>query len=298
MRLTALTRMMMATGIAVVSLGFSAAAGASTGVVPFTDPQSDGYIGLCDLAGHNITSGSVDSTPFAWKAVASVSPPKAFTGRGENADLEIYQARQGIAPGDWTGEDLMGATDYSHRRQPAAEATYKDDSLKQITLAIPPLWDGLYVLRMQFGKTGYGIYGATYPMTVLQVTGQTWHVVSGGLVNCAKAKAVPQETLAGVATQLPPKPIAGENPPTASPSARATATAVPSAVPVPAVASNGASNGLTKTVAQPITAPVTLASSHHGGISATLIGLLVAIGLVAAGMGGLALGRRSRPPVT
>jgi hypothetical protein len=297
MRSTALLRVVMAASLAAISLGVCAAAGASTGTVPFNDPQADGYVGLCDLAGHNVTSGSLDSTPFAWKVVSSARPPKSYSGSGENADLDIYQARQGVLPGDWTGEDLMGATDYAHPGQPTAEATYKDDPLREIALALPPMWDGLYALRMQFGKTGYGVYNATYPMTVIQVTGNSWHVVSGGLVNCGRAKAVPQEVLTGVAKQqVSALQISGETPPTAPASVRATPTTKPAAVHTAApatAASAGSSSGLTKTVAEPITAPVTL-SHQGGGLSHTFLAVIVVAGLVAAGMGGLAIGRRSR----
>jgi hypothetical protein len=296
MKANALVRAACAAGLVAVVVSLGGSAAASTGNVPFTDPQADGYVGLCDLAGHNVTSGSLDSTPFAWKVVSSARPPKAYSGRGENADLDIYQARPGVLPGDWTGEDLMGATDYAHPGQPTAEATYKDDPLREITLALPPLWDGLYALRMQFGKTGYGVYNATYPMTVIQVTGNSWHVVSGGLVDCGRAKAVPQEVLTGVAAhQVSAQQTNGETPPTAPASVRATPTVKPSAVHTGAGApvAAGSKSGLTKTVAEPITVPVTLAH-HGGGVSHTLVAVIVVAGLIAAGMGGLAIGRRSR----
>jgi hypothetical protein len=272
-------------------------ASAKTSTLPFSDPQAVGYIGICDLAGHNVTSGSLDSTPFAWKVVSSVRPPKQFSRVGENADLDIYQAQRELAPGDWTGENLMAASDYAHPSRPTAEGTYRDVSLRTITLQIPPKWDGMYALRMQFGKTGYGIYNATYPMTVIQVTGNRWHVISGGLVNCAKAKGVSQEQLTGVVkAQTPPKPMKNETAPIAPVSDRPSAASVPSAAPTPSGSSAPSTNGLTRTVSDPISAPLTLAHSGGGGLSPALVALIVVVALIVLVLGWLLLSRRHRAP--
>jgi hypothetical protein len=270
---------------AVTSVAVPATAGSSG--LPFKDPAADGYIGLCDLTGHNVTSGSVDSTPFVWKVVSSVEPPAAYRGRGRDAALDIYQVRRNVLPGDWTGQNLIPSTQYAVKKEPTAVATYKDYPLRVVTVELPPMFDGLYVLRMQFGKSGYGIYGATYPMTVIQVTGDKWRVVSGGLVNCARAKGVSIETTNGVAQQLPAKPIKGETPTSAPSAARATT----GAAPTPAVTSSGNPTGLTKTVADPISQSLTIAH-HSAGVSKVFIIILVILGFVVAALGGLALGRR------
>ena len=287
-------------GIALAVVGSTAVVGASTArgdgsALPFNDPQAVGYIGFCDLAGNNVTSGSINTTPFVWKAVSSVQPPKAFQGVGENADLNIYQVRQDVDPGDWTGENLVPATDYAHPKQPAAAATYKDYPLTQVTLGLPPMWNGMYALRMQFGKTGYGIYSATYPQTVIQVSGQRWHVVSGGLVDCATAKAVPQEVVVGVAKQqAAPAGTKGQTPTVAAAANRAAEPAP--TVGTGATTSGDAStssrniNGLTKTVADPISAPL----AGTGGTSKGLIAVLAIAGLIVLGLGAAALTRRRR----
>jgi hypothetical protein len=70
MRPIAVVRLMCVVGLMAVVVGLGASAEASAGTVPFADPDSDGYIGFCDLAGNNVTSGSVDSAPFVWKAVS------------------------------------------------------------------------------------------------------------------------------------------------------------------------------------------------------------------------------------
>jgi hypothetical protein len=275
---------------ALLATGAETAAASSSSSIPFTDSQAEGYVGLCDLAGHNVTSGSVASVPFVWKAVSSVRPPAAYRGAGQNADLAIYQARQGLDPGDWAGLGLIGDTQYKYSQEPTAEATYKDVSLESIVLSAPPSWDGLYALRMNFGKSNYGIYGATYPMTVIQVTGKTWHVVDGGLVNCKHAEGVSLETISGVADQLPPKPIPNGLATAAPATARATQSAQPnpgsSGSPAP-----GGSNRLSQSVTDPISAPVALANSG-GGVSTTLLVVVGAVVLVAVALGGLAIGRR------
>jgi hypothetical protein len=265
----------------------AAPASAGSSGLPFNDPAADGYVGLCDLAGHNVTSGSIDSTPFVWKVVSSVEPPAAYRGKGRDAALNIYQVRRNVLPGDWTGQNLIPSTQYAVKKEPTAVATYKDYPLHVVTVELPPMFDGLYVLRMQFGKSGYGIYGATYPMTVIQVTGDKWRVVAGGLVNCAKAKGVSIETTNGVAQQLPGKPIKGETPTSAPAAARAT-TAV---APRPAPSSTSNPTGLTKTVADPISTSLTIAH-HSAGVSKVFIVILVILGFVVAALGGLALGRR------
>src|SRR6516164_4154481 len=61
--------------------GAAGAAGAGAGAgpkVPYRDPAQSGYIGLCSAKGRQITSGNVDSAPFAWRAVSSVAAPPAY----------------------------------------------------------------------------------------------------------------------------------------------------------------------------------------------------------------------------
>src|ERR1700685_1919637 len=98
--------MLLSTVLAGAMVGSSAAA---TKGAPFVDPSAVGYIGFCDLAGNNVTSGAVTSTPFVWKAVASVPPPKSYRGTGQNAALTIFQARQATPPSLWSGDQLTGA---------------------------------------------------------------------------------------------------------------------------------------------------------------------------------------------
>ena len=163
-----------------------------------SDPAAHGYVGLCDQAGRNITGGSVNTRPFVWTAVSSFTPPATYQGRGQNAVLSIYQPRPETLPGNWTGLVLTAATFYSTTKEPMAQETYQDASLADYMKVYPPLVNGLYVLRMEFGKQGYGTYGQNYPATTIQVKGSTWHVVQGGTVNCKAAKGVSMALITGV----------------------------------------------------------------------------------------------------
>src|SRR5690242_11317435 len=77
-------------------------AGTAT-AAPFSDPNASGSISLCDVHGKAMTAGRVDARPFIWTATSSFRPPAAYEGKGANAVLLIYQARQGVDPGNWNG---------------------------------------------------------------------------------------------------------------------------------------------------------------------------------------------------
>jgi hypothetical protein len=201
-----------------------------------TDPAAHGYIGLCDEHGNNVSGGSIDRAPFVWKAVASEAPPSAYLGKGENAVLNIYQPRPDSDPTEWSGDSLTAASFYSTRSHPAVQATYADTSLSDFMKEFPPLADGLYQLRIYFGKINYGLYSATYPATTIRVVGSTWSVVDGGNVNCGSSRGVSNEALTGAVpkadTIARAKAPAGERLSTgrvgASPAANIASTAQPS----------------------------------------------------------------------
>jgi hypothetical protein len=206
------------------TLAFGAGSAAASGSgVPFTDPDARGYVALCDLAGNNVTSGKVASAPFVWRAMSSVKTPAGYGGKGQNAALTIYQPRKGVDPGEWNGDQLNGASFFRKDSPPAAGATYKDISLATIVKEYPPTWDGLYQLRMIFARKGYGDYTQTYPATVIQVTGATWHVVQGGTLPCKKAHTISNETFAGIPV-LNPHPSKSQTPTSAPTNQRAAAS--------------------------------------------------------------------------
>ena len=250
----------------------TAALGATSGNVPFVDPSAHGYIALCDLDGHNVTSGNVHSSPFVWQAVSSLPAPDGYSGKGQNAGLFMYQPRRDVSPADWNGDELTAATLYKGKRYPAAEATYKDFSLADFIKEYPSGWDGLYQLRMHFAKKNYGVYTETYPATVIQVTGNTWHVVQGGTMPCKAVHAKSTEYDVGI-PQVDPTSSAGETPPTAPPSVQA--SPAPGASQPSSGGSPSASNGQSEDPGTVIAAPVSGLSSGTSSSSsnATVIAL-------------------------
>ena len=50
--------------------------------VPYTDPAVAGSIGLCNQAGQQVTSGSVDTVPFAWRAVSTQPASAPYNNAG------------------------------------------------------------------------------------------------------------------------------------------------------------------------------------------------------------------------
>ena len=71
-------------------------AGAATSTVPYTDPDAVGSIGLCNQAGQQITSGSITTRPFAWRAVSTQAAPAPYNNAGRTATLVAYQPQQAL----------------------------------------------------------------------------------------------------------------------------------------------------------------------------------------------------------
>jgi hypothetical protein len=249
---------------------------------------------LCDLAGNNVTSGNIDSSPFVWKAVSSTRAPRGYSGKGQQAGLFMFQPRPDTLPGDWSGDELTASTYYKSKAYPSAAATYKDFSLADFIKEFPSQVDGLYQLRMHFGKANYGTYSSTYPATVIQVTGDTWRVVQGGTTNCKAAAAESTELAVGI-PQLDPKHSRTETPATAPASTRPSGTSGSGATP-----STGQGNGPAS--GQSISAPLhdaakgTSASSRSSSTSVAVIGLAALCGLLIVVLVGGTIWRRRRPP--
>jgi len=284
-------RALLAVAIAVAPLVTAAAARADA--VP-ADAQAHGFIGFCDRNDHPVVGGDVGAAPFVWKAVASQGPPAAYQGKGQNAVLNVYQPRPGVDAAEWSGDQLTAATFYTIKAAPAVQSTLKDIPLSVVVKEFPPLVDGLYELRMYFGRANYGLYSATYPATFIRVDGDHWSVLKGGTVNCAAASGESTEVLAGTVTRqaayggTPPKPAHGK--PSAAPT-----------LPKPSAPANGHSSGGKATsaaAAVPSTVPAaavstgkTATASSSGGSSAAW--WLVPLAVAAAAAGVFALRRRS-----
>jgi hypothetical protein len=76
-----------------------------------------------------------------------------------------------------------------------AEATTRDDSLEDFIGDYHPTWDGFVELRMYLGTADEQAYSYHYPALDIQVTGDTWHAVGGGPVNCDAGSAESIETI-------------------------------------------------------------------------------------------------------
>jgi hypothetical protein len=264
---------------------------------PSTDPKAHGYIGLCNERGQNVTGGSIDARPFIWKAVATAAPPKEFQGSGENAVLNIYQPRPGVEPAYWSGMALSAASFYSTPKLPAVQSSYGDASLADIMTLYPPRQNGLFVLRVYWGKAGFGLYSATYPTTTIQVIGRSWRVVAGGTVACGASQGKSVAILTGAlprsdAAPRRPDPAqvvvaaGGPHPMTAGP---ASATATPS-VPGGSAPTTGAGPARASPVAESKALP------HDTSMSWVVWALLALVAVLTVLLGLTVRGRAHPKP--
>jgi hypothetical protein len=155
---------------------------AAAGSVPFTDPSAHGSIGLCTAAGKPLTSGSIYSRPFAPIAVSTTAAAAAYSGPG-------------VAPSDWTGNEMSADSSYSNAAVPMVQSTEIDSTLADFMADYPPNWDGLLQLRMFAGHIGEGYNTDTYAASVLKVSGSTWTLLNPPAVSCSAGKAVSSESL-------------------------------------------------------------------------------------------------------
>jgi len=190
--------------------------------------------------------------------------------------LYAYQPRDGVSPGEWSGEMLTASARYSNPAHPMAQATAADSTLADFVDAYPPQWNGFVQLRIYLGAPDQPIFSATYAATDLQISGDTWTVVRGGSVPCNSGTAVSLEDL-----------VTPTTPPTTGPGAPATsevvasttiATADPSATTTPLAASESAAS--------------TSASSGSSGPSTGLVIAVVVVVLVAIAVSLVWLRRR------
>jgi hypothetical protein len=178
-------------GLTVALVG---SAGASARV-PYSDPNADGYIGLCNAAGKQITSGSIDSKPFAWRAVSSVAAVAPYNNDWRTAILIAYQPQDGLAPGEWSGEALTASARYTNPAHPMAAATQGDDSLSDFIQDFHPMWNGFIELRMYLDTANAEVYSFKYPELSIRVTGSTWQAVGTGQVDCHSGTAESIESI-------------------------------------------------------------------------------------------------------
>lgn len=264
-------------------LGLSSPALADT--VPYQDPGATGTITLCDKSLRPVTQGSILDRPFVWRAVGSQQAPAPYNGEGRVATLFAFQPVEGVSPGEWVGEQIVGPARYTTPARPTSQFTEIDYALEIFLDRFPARWDGLLQLRLMYGAQNAGTSTA-YAAMDLQVKGTTWRVLRGGTTSCgATADAVSFETALPdfkeriVAARKEEAAKAARR--AASPGAKASgaASASPSAG---SSASNNASENDTG-----------FGSNSSGGRNQLFVGS-VALALVAAAVLAF-LARRSRP---
>lgn len=174
------TGLLLAAGVMVSGTAASAAEG-----VPYTDNDVAGSIAFCDAQGHQVTGGRLDDLPFAAFVVSNFAPPAPYNkANAVGTWLTAYQPREGVAPGDWSGEQMTASSFYSDPRFPKAEVLPQDISLRQIVGDFPPQWDGFVQLRMYVKVDNEPVYSQRYPAADIKVAGDTWKLVRGGGVSC------------------------------------------------------------------------------------------------------------------
>jgi hypothetical protein len=272
-----------------VSLGPATVASASSSPVPFTDPAQNGSITLCNKAGQAVTSGSMLSLPFIWKAISSTSSPVHYRHHGL-ATLYAFQPIEYVAPGDWTGDQLTGSSYFSNFAHPAAAGTAADEPLITFSQGYPLHWQGLLQLRLYYTHANQEPYATTYPTAVLRVTGNTWTMLQGGGTPCSASKAVSLETLALRKNQISPK---GST--TTAVLGNPTPTSRPASEPSPTKSSAGASPGGSSSGTNQKSADDATTAADSSGLSTgakAAIGLGV-LALIVLGLGGFAYRRRA-----
>ena len=264
-----------------MAMGCLALVGASLGPVPagavpaapFTDSSVQGYIGLCNQAGQQITSGSLTDTPFVWRAVSSQPAQAPYNAARRTAILVAYLPLQQLPPGDWSGSQLTSSSRYTNPQSPMAQATSQDISLAGFVSAFPPQWDGFIQLRMFLGAPDEPAYQRHYPSLNVYVSGNTWTAVGGGPVNCNAGSAESLETIV-----LPTTTTAGSSAKRGAAGAGTTGNGAGGGSP--GGSSSAGSSGGASTAAGAATGDQTTSSSHNAVILAGLI--VVATGLVLA----------------
>jgi hypothetical protein len=267
-------------GAALLGAAPAVAAGGN-GSVPFSDPNQNGLITLCNAAGQRITSGSIDTMPFVVKAVSSAPAPHGY--ESGLATLYAYQPIQYVDPGNWSDDQLSGSTYFSNPAHPGAALTPSDEPLVAFTTGYPLHWDGLLQLRLLYTAPNTQPYPGAYPAAVLRVTGRTWTVVQGGDTPCNATRTKSLETIALKKRQYAPR-----NQPTAATEGSTGARTSPGAG---AAATDGTPAAAADSAGHPSSA--VFGTGARRWVAGAVLAVLVLLGVAAAAV----YRRRRTPPV-
>ena len=265
-----LTRAAVGSAPLLLAVGLAVPAAHADPALPYTDARAQGTIGLCDSAGHPVTAGNVADLPFVSTVVSSQPAPAKYSVRSGKATLYAFQPRKEVDPGEWSGQQLSGASLFTNSKHPMAAITTGDKVLSDFLFAFPAKWDGLVQLRLYLSAPDQPQYTLRYPTVNLKVTGNTWAVVGPvSDVSCTVGKAVSVETLLLKPSSFPSPSQSGERPST-------------SATPVgTTTATSPGSTALAGGSAQPVSA------GSSGSPATTILLGLLAVALVIAIAGGV-----------
>jgi len=270
--------------VAVTPLATAATAAADS--VPFTDRNVVGGLTFCDPNNKAVTSGKVTDIPFAWKVVSSEAAPTVYRGPYQKAHLVVFQPRENVDPGIWSGKQMTASAHYTNAKHPMTQATYGDPALADF-VSIAPLWQGLVQVRMYLTNIDTPPRTNPYAAAVIKVEGNNWRVVQNGgpTTSCGVGSAVSAES-----ELLPTSAL-----PSASPTYN-NGTSTPSAS-VYGTPSTSASSSDVQGSPSPADAStdIALPSTANSG-PGTVLFILGAVALaVVAGVVGAVLGSRRRP---
>lgn len=251
---------------------------------PYTDPAATGGITLCDAKGNIRSSGSL-SDPLATTVVGASPATAPYDGEGRTAGLFAYQPRQGVEPGEWSGQGMTALSRYTNPKHPMAEILPADYTVGDFVQAFAPQWDGMIQLRMYLRVPNQPVGSTSYSATSLKVSGDTWQQVgasAGGICKAGKATSVAR--LLGLSTEKPTAaPTSGPSPATPTPSAAATARsgASPTTPGTASAAGSASSPGVTSGGGAVATEPVAAATEEGPGLVAWIlpVGLLFTLAL-------------------
>lgn len=216
--------------------------------VPYDDPASAGSLTLCDAQGHEVRGGALTDRPLAAKAVLQSKAPDGYDGHEATATLLAFQPRQGVAPGQWSGEFVTGPSRWTGP-VPAVAGALDDLTVGELANDFPPAWNGFLQLRVYLGAPGRQAYRLRYDTADIKVDGDRWTLVRGGGADCGAAKAVTVAQLLGVAPTSTPSPVPAKPRPATSTSATPAAALPGSSSSGPAAQRSAAGGGFVLPVA-------------------------------------------------
>jgi hypothetical protein len=252
---------------------------AASTAVPYKDPNAVGSIGLCDAHGHQVTSGSVSTAPFAWRAVSTSPAPGAYAGPTRTSVLMAFQPIQGLAPSDWSGDSLTAASRYSNPSNPMAAATGADESLAGFMTEYSPKWDGILQLRLYLDAANEPVYSLHYPALDIKVTRNTWHALDGGPVDCNAGTAVSIESILLPASTLKTPASSSTTKSAAGGSTAGAAGASTTTTPTTGAAAKAGAAASPESATPNDIAPSTSSSDHSGewAVGAVVVALALVL---------------------